>query len=354
MTRRSRSIAARLSLVLVAAATVLASAESAQRRPIRKLDRPKAAIIAGYADADCVDVSPSVRLCKAIQKGGLFDGECAIALILNGAVVKTWQSSSPLYRGMFDVRLGDLDSDGRDELIVVDHLATSNGSAMTIDQAIVVSSFSTPDSTSVNFEIDEYCGPCGEGTFVERPGHSGIWIFATEWMSSEVLDPKRGYGNYVVGRWLRYQAGKLALEPGVLIRRYLNSFSTERGEAGRDTPYAWFLNGKGRLVATDPAIGDGRVIESRTGVIDTGRDARGDASYVVQLDDGTRSTFGPASGPIWDRSDAVIGHVGLLPSGRVLPMGVTPDAVLGEVHGRRVRFDTYRDGRAYQRVMWIR
>jgi hypothetical protein len=278
-------------------------------------------------------------------------GLLSIKLFVKGTAEASWDSTSWAIGGLFDVRVGDLDSDGSDELVVVDHESTSNGIAITTHNVIIVSRYLSSNRSSLNFEIQEYCGGCGEGTFVRRPGWPGTWIFATEWMSSEVLDPQRGRGNYVVGRWFRYLGGKLVREPGVVVRRYLDSFDRERSVKNPDTPYSWFLNGKGRSVTLDPAIGDGHVIRSLAGAVVSvpGSDpSRPD--YVVRLDDGRQVGFVFTN---WLPSMERIDHIGLADIGRILPKGVSEDVVIGNIIGYRARIDTYRDGTGEQRVLWI-
>jgi hypothetical protein len=260
-----------------------------------------------------------------------------------------------MYRDMFDVRVGDLDGDGSDELVIADHLATSNGMAVTEDNVIIVSAYSTAARSSLSFSVQEYCHECGEGTFVRRAGRPGVWIFATEWMRSTALDPRRGSGNYVVGRWLRYSHGKLIREPGVLVRRLLNGFDRERSESRPDTPYSWFVNGKGQSPTIDPAMGDGRVIQSLSGVVERiPAPDPAQSGYVIRLDTGQRTefTFRTVSTP--NAAAQLFDHVGLSANGQILPLGVSEANVLGNVIGHKARIDTYRDGEGEQRVLWLR
>lgn len=330
---------------------------------LRKLEEPTPQSITGYADAYCGKVTGDIRVCQ-VRKAD--EDGYSTSLFEDDTMVGSWGTAWGVYRGMFDVRLGDLDSDGMDELVVVDHLSTSNGSAMTRDRVTIVSRYLAPDRSWLSFVVAEYCRECGEGTFVRRPGQSGAWIFATEWASSEVLDPRRGYGNYVVGRWFRYLPGKLVQEPGVLVRRYLNSLDRERFENREGSPYSWFANGKGRSVTVDPAMGDGHVIRSITGTIDSGPGDDPDrAGYVVRFDDGRHIEFlfyvpvqslfatGGGGAPDTGASKERIDHVGFITTGRILPEGVPPTALMGSVVGRRVKVDTYRDGTREQRVLWI-
>jgi hypothetical protein len=48
-----------------------------------------------------------------------------------------------------------------------------------------------------------------------------------------------------------------------------------------------------------------------------------------------------------------IHRFGLASNGRILPEGVTPDVVVGDLSSRRVRLSDYKDGERLRRVLWI-
>ena len=51
--------------------------------------------------------------------------------------------------------------------------------------------------------------------------------------------------------------------------------------------------------------------------------------------------------------DLFLGEFPLFDDGRILPEGVTPDVVVGDLSGRRVRLSDYKDGERLRRVLWI-
>jgi hypothetical protein len=231
----------------------------------------------------------------------------------------------------------------------------SNGLAATWDELFIISRYVSPDRSVVRFRVNEYGK---DGTIVRRAGQSGWWILATEWDRSSILDPKRGSGAYMVGRWFKYPAGRLVREPGTLVRRFLVSFVRERLSDGPGAPYAWFVDGKGRSPAIDPALGDGRVVRSLGGSVERVESVAGDPPegtvYRIRLETGDQiEALLGYTGRIEHLPRVAIDHIGLASNGRILPEGVTPDAVIGDISGQRVRLSEYKDADRLRRVLWI-
>lgn len=337
---------------LVAGALLDARFQPARQASVRRLPDPAERALDGFVDAACVDVSADIRVCKAQRAiGELYE----VMLFASGQPVLKWQSGIPVFGAVFDVRLADLDADGRDELLITDHVSSSNGLVVTYHRAIVVSRYDTEQRSFISFELQEFCSKCAHGTYVPRDRR--VSIVVTEWMRGiSSLDPTRQPGNYIVGRWFDYDQGRLRPRSGVVARRLLNSFGEkERYQGKPDTPASWFSGVHARPLARDPAMGTGRVIRSRRGTIDShGVTPHGD-SYVVRLEGTTLARFGVGSIPTlpefegWESLDGI----GLVSSGVVLPRGVSPTLVIGEVGARPVRIDDYSDGGRIRRVMWI-
>jgi hypothetical protein len=320
---------------------------------LKRLGGPKPREIAGRPGTVCTEVSSDIHVCKAKAQNGQSSD---LFFLVGGDVVARWPGRLAMFADQIhDVFLADLDADSRDELVIVDRLAVSNGIAATWDELFIMSAYGSPDRTVVRFRVQEYGR---NGTVVQRPGRGGWWIFATEWTWSSILDPKRGDGAYVLGRWFRYAGGRLVSEPGTLARRYLSSFARERASDVSGAPYAWFVDKKGRLPAIDPALGNGRVVRSSEGRVDrieSPADAPPeDAVYRVRLDTGDEAqVLLGYTGRVENPPRVAIDHFGLASNGRVLPQGVTPDAVVGDISGHRVRLSEYKDGERLRRVLWI-
>ena len=248
---------------------------------------------------------------------------------------------------MFSVLSTDLDADGRSELIVVDHVGTSNGMAMTWDRISIIDGVERPNPSWVRLTVAEFGD--GAGTFVRRAGQPGNWILSTEWERSSTLDPQRGAGTYLVGRWFSYAKGRLVADPGVVVRRLLNGFADERSRDVLNQPHSFFLGGKGRAVDRDPGLGSGEVLSTLNGRIAGVRDD----SYELAISDG-RKIRAAFDVPYGQNADERIDHVGLTSLNRVLPKGVAPTALGVDVIGRSIRLVRYKDGKdTDKRVLWV-
>ena len=304
------------------------------------------------ATAWCVGAESNVRVCDFETDGiGSPRHSGDLVLYVDRKPALLAEGRWGVYRGMIQLLMADLDGDGSQELIVVDHIATSNGMAMTVDRISIVSDYRRDDRSWISFTVDEY--KKGPGTFVRREGRSGLAIFSTEWERYQTLDPQRGYGTYLVGRWFRYVKGRLVPEPGILVRRLLDGFDAERSKDSEDQPYSFFVNGKGRAMEGDPALVSGSSLGTVRGTIErVTPNGDGGADFTLRIDDGRRidATFGYPTG---DKPDEHIDHIALTSMNRVLPEGILPSSVIGDVLGRRVRLERYQDGKGQQKVMWI-
>lgn len=292
----------------------------------------------------CIPVSSSVRVCDVVAA----DRSIKLELIAGSSTTVLNTDRFAVYEGMVRVLQADLDANGAGELIVVDLTGTTNGLAMTSDRISIVENAEGPKPTWISFVVREFGH--GPGTFVRRAGQPGNWILSTEWERSGTLDPQRGIGSYLVGRWFRYEKGRLVSEPGIVVRRLLNSFLAERSTDLEHQPYSFFLNGNGRMVAQDPGLGTGEVLSTIAGTI-TAITADGD--YEILRNDGrkTRATF---SIPYGDNPPEHIDHVGLSSIKRVLPEGVPPSALGIDAVGHVARLIRYRDGKdSDKRVLWL-
>ncbi len=120
---------------------------------LRRLPAPAARNVPGFASADCTDASPELAVCKVLRAP---DGYMEIVLLASGREVLAWPSGARIWRGMFDVRIADLDADGGDELLITDHVGTSNGIAVALHRASIVSEYATDNRSAISFDLEEY------------------------------------------------------------------------------------------------------------------------------------------------------------------------------------------------------
>ncbi|HEX2077506.1 MAG TPA: hypothetical protein VHG08_07345 [Longimicrobium sp.] len=138
-----------------------------------------------------------------------------------GRIVREWPANFTFVgEEMFTATHGDLDGDGRAELVVGQFVTASNGLGI---EYFDVSIFDgrDPARTPVRLTVEDY-DPRGQ--FV-RPRRGGTCrLIATRW---DVLrDPRRAEGMYLIGQWMAYRDGRLLHDASrpIVVRRLLFSF----------------------------------------------------------------------------------------------------------------------------------
>jgi len=199
---------------------------------LRKLPEPVGTSRHGCVSVGCVDLRDSEKVCECSRE----DGSVGLTLQARDRVVNEWNGDvpGPIGTNSFTALVGDLDADGKDEIIVVNLQVVSNGMAV---QTYGVAILDGRDRRRppVRFEVQEF----GEhDTFRYSASQQTCEILVTSWENGH--DSERGWGLYMVGQWYRYREGTLvpdATRP-VLSRRYLNSLQRERF-ANMNKPFAW-------------------------------------------------------------------------------------------------------------------
>lgn len=318
----------------------------AQPRKLTKLGEPRPATIAGYERAHCVAITKSMRVCKALS-------ESADEFVVekDGKRLGSWPASAEMGEtGDFEVLRGDLDGDGKAELIVANHDGTSNGMAVSFwSIAIFPDAEFRTFETPLTFSVEEYGS---FGTFV--PAAGTVNILATSWIWGNDPRGRRGEGLYLVGQWWRYKSGALIpVSRSALGRRYLASFASERGHTmySDSAPYRWlthrnaepinnqFITGAGTNTArgvveaasATPQIGGLRAI-----TIKFRSEGAQAVSFVYPSD-----TDGPG----------VSRYIGDAVSGRVYPDRYLPSDPEKWLIGKRVSLRTYDDKKV--EILWL-
>lgn len=232
-------------------APVRATEAVGQPATLTRLPKPRQESRPGCERAGCVPLGAGAALCQCADSGGP-DNRAGYSLVYEraGKLAARWPSRG--FMGdvtSFEVLRGDLDSNGRNEIIVATLIGSSNGIAVDRYQ-IDIFPEAVESVRPLEFTVEDY----GEGTFVQRSGERFVRILATEWVWSQ--DPKRGPGLYFVGRWFRYESGRLApVGDPVLARRFLYGFERQRRRScrgGRYCPLKWLSAPKTERRTHDP------------------------------------------------------------------------------------------------------
>ena len=202
-----------------------------------RLPAPAEARVEGCVRASCTELD-GLRACKCVTDEGTF-----VAVSLHGRKVGAVSVSA--YLGQtddFEVSRGDLDGDGRAEVVVASRDSTSSGVAISRFSVSILDgrplADGHADKTPVSFGVDDY----GEGV-VRKDG----LLLLPEWQS------ERGGGLSLVGRPFRYERGALLHDARgpVLRRRLAQSFEEERsgdlgagGTRGMGRPGKWLSDAR--------------------------------------------------------------------------------------------------------------
>jgi hypothetical protein len=214
------------------------------------------ATVPGCVRARCIAMPDGRRVCACTG-----DTTQVIQVIANGQTLHEWPADYSLAGSAESLRTmtGDLDADGRPELIVAEWMDMSNGLGIRFYRLSIFNG-TDPARPPLRVNVDDFTP---DGSFV-RPARGGpCRLIATRW--TELRDERRGEGMYFTGQWMQYRDGRLEHDPErpIVVRRLLNSFRPWEVPGG---PLAHFRDPRaeawrGPLAVLPP------LAESRTGSI---------------------------------------------------------------------------------------
>jgi hypothetical protein len=218
---------------------------AAGRNPaVAVADTPSAANVAGCVRAYCIALPDGRRVCSCTG-----DTTIVTRVEEGGRTVHKWpadysHAGSP---GSLRAMRGDLDGDGRPELIVSEWMDMSNGLGIRYYRLSIFNG-ADPARPPLRVNVEDFTA---DGSFV-RPGGGGpCRLLATRW--TELSGPQRGSGMYFTGQWMRYRDGRLEHDPDrpLVVRRLLNSFRPWEVPGG---PLAHFRDRRAQAWSGIPAI----------------------------------------------------------------------------------------------------
>lgn len=173
--------------------------------------------VPGCVRARCITLPGGRRVCACTG-----DTTQVIRVMADGRTLHGWAADYSLAGSEESLRAmtGDLDQDGRPELIVSEWMDMSNGLGIRYFRLAIFSG-ADPSRPPLRVNVEDF-EP--DGSFVRPAGGGTCWLLATRW--TELRDPRRGEGMYFTGQWMRYRGGRLEhdLDRPVVVRRLLNSF----------------------------------------------------------------------------------------------------------------------------------
>lgn len=200
--------------------------------------------VAGCFRAYCVALRDGRGVCTCT-------GDTAIVVRVEqgGGKVHEWPANYSMAGGPESLRAmqGDLDGDGRPELIVSEWMDMSNGLGIRYYRLSIFSG-ADPARPPLRVNVDDFVP---EGSFVRPAAGGPCRLIATRW--TELRDARRGEGMFFTGQWMRYRDGRLEhdRERPIVARRLLNSFRPWEVAGG---PFAQFRDRRAEAWNGVPAI----------------------------------------------------------------------------------------------------
>lgn len=313
--------------------------------------KPRATNVSGFSEAFCSTLSGEFRVCK-VKTSDSGDAEYVVesgSSAVNRIPASYWTSVNTTPDGFFAYR-GDLDKDGSPEIVLVSQEGVSQGMGVTYADAYIFDG-QRPDAEPISFGIQEF----GEReNFIFDPRSGTTEILISYWAGYDSIEPQRGSGTYLMGKWFRYRNKKLepALDRPTLARRFLNSFAAERDNGWYENrkPYTWLKDRRTRKFFREPAE-LGKLIRTERATITNFQPesaaGSGPASLDLTLDSGRalKGKFQAEADPDHPAEFEISG-IGLWKQRYLYPlswsMDFRPATFLDRIEGRRVLLETYR------------
>lgn len=185
--------------------------------PLTVADSSVETRVPGCVRARCITLRGGRRVCSCTG-----DTTIVMRVMADGRTTHEWPADYSMAGSAESLRAmtGDLDADGRPELIVSEWMDMSNGLGIRFYRLSIFSG-ADPARAPLRVNVDDF-DPAG--SFVRAARGGPCWLIATRW--TELRDARRGEGMYFTGQWMRYRDGRLEqdLQRPVVVRRLLNSF----------------------------------------------------------------------------------------------------------------------------------
>jgi hypothetical protein len=320
--------------------TVIAAVAPGQR--LVHGTKPRETSVPGRVEAFCSMLSGGFRVCK-VREPEAVEAEYFILkgeAVVNRLPAPFWMGTATSPDGFFAYR-GDLDRDGSSEIVVVSLEGVSNGMGITYSTVYIF------DGRSVEAR--------GDPISVAVAGYDSI-------------EPKRGMGMYLMGKWFRYRNKRLepVLEKPTLARRLLNSFAEERDNSWYENryPHKWLTDRRAHKLLREPAERS-KLASVRFATIRAFQQQplyeRPNAEIEFDTEAGASLKGKIRRGRNSDADDKAImdiESIGIWKARYLYPIPFNGDlrltTFLDRIEGRRVRLETYRPehGNEYTKV-WL-
>lgn len=335
---------------------ILTVAVSAQK-PI-KGSEPVQAALPNYLDAYCSELPDNFRVCRVRTTD---DGDAQFLVQKNGSEFQRieapfWSMAGAGPTDFITFRT-DLDKDGSKEIVLVSLDGVGNGMGISYSTVHIFDGRNLGERKPLSFYIEEF-GDAQNFVYNARTRRTEILI--SYWMSYDSIDRKRGWGQYLIGKWFRYRNGKLVRLPQkpTLARRYLNSFARQRNNMNFDLrePFKWLTDRRANRIFREPDETT-KPKSVQYGTISQESEIEDNVGFVISSDDG-KTLDGTINADSPKESVLNITSIGEWRTRYLYPLTqsgtFSPSVFFNTLVGRKVRLETYeRDFGGEFTKMWL-
>jgi hypothetical protein len=304
----------------------------------------------------CVSLDSSTKICQGLAEDAASGAKFVV--MRNDETVGEWESEVFLGETAdYQVFRGDLDADGRDELVVANRNGISNGMGVNY-WTIAVTPFplNSEKLNPVQFQTEDFSVGA---MFVPRKKSGGFDIMAANWQTLPVKKSNDRTALYYVGRWLIYRNNELETsDRPILVRRYLSAFERERLKNINDknNSHLW-LNSKSTEKRPTEPLADLIVKSETDGTIESVVVDKSSENRVSNYKISLRTKAGEVQSLTYpadsDETDKTFEFVGNYAEKRLYPKGYLPKKL---TKGKSVKLIVYADSKnepLTSRILWL-
>ena len=306
--------------------------------------------------AACVTLDSATKICQGLTEEAATGAKFVV--MRNGETIGEWESEVFLGETAdYQVFKGDLDADGRDELVVANRNGVSNGMGVNY-WTIAVTPFplNTEKLNPVQFQTEDFSVGA---MLVPRRKSVGFDIMAANWQTLPIKKSNDRTALYYVGRWLIYRNNELETsDRPILIRRYTSAFERERLKNINDknNAYLWLNSKSAEKLLTEPLTD--LIVKSETEgtvesiVLDKSAENRA-SNYKISLKTKAGEVRLLTYSADSDETDGTFEFVGNYAQKRLYPKGCLPKNL---TKGKSVKLIVYADSKnepLTSRILWM-
>ena len=215
----------------------------------KTLGVPSQQSIPNCFDSYCVTASGGLQVCRCAKAPVQEDQQATAVVVLRirDHELQRWDDSLiwPANMSYLRVSIANLDSDSTEDIVIATLQAFGNGGKPVISWVVCAVSGANLQGSPACVDVEDY----GAGSYLTNgESDNACFLLQGRWRSGS--EPARGQGEYLVGRWLRYEPNgftPVASRP-IVARRLLSGFASVYDPMA-SKPLLWFKDRRTRVIS---------------------------------------------------------------------------------------------------------